>query len=86
MSCARSFVQRILKCLGRHRAKSLGEAEAALDELESLWAEKYPIVIKSWRTKWQHLSAYFKYPEDIRRIIYTTNSIEAVHRQFRNRL
>lgn len=66
-----------------YRATSLGEAEAALDELESLWGEKYPIVIKSWRTKWQHLSAYFKYPHDIRRIIYTTNSIEAVHRQFR---
>jgi len=66
-----------------YRAKSLGEAEAALDELESLWGEKYPVVIKSWRTKWQHLSAYFKYPHDIRRIIYTTNSIEAVHRQFR---
>ena len=55
----------------------------ALDELEFLWGEKYPIVIKSWRTKWEHLSAYFKYPQDIRRIIYTTNSIEAVHRQFR---
>ncbi len=66
-----------------YRAKSLGEAEAALDELESLWGEKYPIVIKSWLTKWEHLSAYFKYPEDIRRIIYTTNSTEAVHRQFR---
>ena len=66
-----------------YRAASLGEAEAALDELGSAWGEKYPIVIKSWRTKWEHLSAYFKYPEDIRRIIYTTNSIEAVHRQFR---
>jgi len=66
-----------------YRAKSLAEAETALDELESIWADKYPIVIKSWRTKWEHLSAYFKYPEDIRRIIYTTNSIEAVHRQFR---
>ena len=66
-----------------YRAASLGEAEAALDELEDRWGEKYPIVIKSWRTKWEHLSAYFKYPEDIRRIIYTTNSIEAVHRQFR---
>ena len=66
-----------------YRAKSLGEAEAVLDELESLWGEKYPVVIKFWRTKWEHLSAYFKYPEDIRRIIYTTNSIEAVHRQFR---
>lgn len=48
-----------------------------------IWGEKYPIVIKSWRTKWEHLSAYFKYPEDIRRIIYTINSVEAVHRQFR---
>lgn len=66
-----------------YRARSLGEAETALDDLETLWGEKYPIVIKSWRTKWEHLSAYFKYPEDIRRIIYTTNSIEAVHRQFR---
>ena len=66
-----------------YRAASLAEAEAALDELESVWGEKYPIVIKSWRSKWEHLSAYFKYPEDIRRIVYTTNSIEAVHRQFR---
>jgi transposase-like protein len=66
-----------------YRAASLGEAEIALDELESIWGEKYPIVIKSWRGKWGHLSAYFKYPADIRRIIYTTNSIEAVHRQFR---
>lgn len=66
-----------------YRAATLGEAETALDELENIWGEKYPIVIKSWRTKWEQLSAYFKYPDDIRRIIYTTNSIEAVHRQFR---
>ena len=66
-----------------YRAATLSEAEIALDELESIWGEKYPIVIKSWRGKWQHLSAYFTCPADIRRIIYTTNSIEAVHRQFR---
>ena len=70
-----------LKCV--YRAASLGEAESALDALASRWGEKYPIVIKSWRSKWEYLSAYFKYPHDIRRIIYTTNSIEAVHRQFR---
>ena len=40
-------------------------------------------MLKSWRAKWARLSAYFKYPGDIRHIIYTTNSIEAVHRQFR---
>ncbi len=66
-----------------YRATSKDAAEQALDELEDRWGEMYPIVIKSWRTKWENLSAYFKYPPDIRRVIYTTNSIEAVHRQFR---
>ena len=47
------------------------------------WNDKYPIVIKSWQNNWERLSQYFKYPEEIRRIIYTTNTIEAVHRQFR---
>jgi putative transposase len=58
-------------------------AESELDALEDKWNDKYPIVIKSWRNNWERLSQYFKYPEDIRRIIYTTNTIEGVHRQFR---
>jgi transposase-like protein len=66
-----------------YRATNKDAAEQALDELEARWGDLYPIVIKSWRTKWNNLSAYFKYPADIRRVIYTTNSIEAVHRQFR---
>ena len=66
-----------------YRATSKNAAEQALDELEDRWGDMYPIVIKSWRTKWENLSAYFKHPPDIRRVIYTTNSIEAVHRQFR---
>jgi transposase-like protein len=66
-----------------YRATTKDAAEQALDELEARWGDLYPIVIKSWRSKWEHLSAYFKYPQDIRRVIYTTNSIEAVHRQFR---
>jgi transposase-like protein len=40
-------------------------------------------VSKSWRNKWHNLSAYFKYPEAIRKVIYTTNAVETVHRQFR---
>ena len=66
-----------------YQASSKGAAESALDELEQTWGQRYPIVIKSWRTKWENLSVYFKYPEPIRKVIYTTNSIEAVHRQFR---
>ncbi len=66
-----------------YRAATLGEAEDALDALEDKWGERYPIVIKSWRGKWELLSAYFRYPEPIRRIMYTTNAVEAVHRQFR---
>jgi transposase-like protein len=66
-----------------YRATSLEAAEVALDALDAKWGEIYPIVLKSWRSKWHQLSAYFKYPEPIRRIIYTTNAVEAVHRQFR---
>ena len=58
-------------------------AELALDDLEAVWGDQYPAVIKSWRDKWHLLSAYFKYPEAVRKPIYTTNAVEAVHRQFR---
>jgi putative transposase len=70
-----------LKKIYQATTKDLAEIE--LDNLESKWNDKYPIVIKSWRNNWERLSQFFKYPEDIRRIIYTTNTIEAVHRQFR---
>ena len=66
-----------------YQAISKEAAEAELDKLEDKWGIKYPIVINSWRNKWDNLSNYFKYPEDIRRIMYTTNIIESVHRQFR---
>lgn len=66
-----------------YQAISKEVAKDALVQLEEKWGKKYPIVIQSWRNKWENLSAYFKYPVDIRRIIYTTNIIESVHRQFR---
>jgi len=70
-----------LKCV--YKAATLDAAESALDELEAKWGDKYPMVLKSWRSKWPTLSAYFKYPDYVRTPIYTTNAVEAVHRQFR---
>lgn len=60
--------------------------EAALEELnqfESAWGEKYPLIIRSWRQNWAELATFFDYPPSIRRIIYTTNIIESFHRQLR---
>ena len=53
------------------------EAEAALTELERRWGEKYPMAISVWRNNWEALSHYFGYSPEIRRIIYTTNTIES---------
>jgi len=66
-----------------YKATTKEVAEEYLDIFEKNWGKKYPIVISSWRNNWENLSHYFKYPEDIRRVIYTTNIIESVHRQFR---
>lgn len=58
-------------------------ALAALDELERVWGAKYPADIKSWREHWTELAAMFKYPDQVRRIIYTTNALENFNRQLR---
>jgi transposase-like protein len=66
-----------------YRAATKDLAEEKLKALEETWGKKYPIVIKSWKVNWQRLSQYFKYPEHIRRITYTTNVVEGLHRQIR---
>lgn len=66
-----------------YQAFTKEEAELELDKLEEKWGKKYPIIFESWRNKWDNLSNYFKYAEPIRKVIYTTNIIESVHRQFR---
>ena len=55
----------------------------SLDRLEENRGNKYSLAIKSWRKNRDNLATYFKYPQEIRTIIYTTNAVEAVHRQFR---
>jgi transposase-like protein len=66
-----------------YKASSLELAEHNLDLFENKWGEKYPQVIKSWRNNWNRLSNYFKYPEPIRKLIYTTNTVEGYHRMLR---
>jgi putative transposase len=66
-----------------YQAVSKEVAEDALLKLDEKWGKLYPIVLQSWNNKWENLSVYFKYPPEIRKVIYTTNIIESVHRQFR---
>ncbi|NJD53162.1 MAG: IS256 family transposase, partial [Candidatus Methanoperedens sp.] len=56
---------------------------AALDRFEEKWGGKYSYAIKSWRANWESLSTFFKYPPEIRRLIYTTNPIENFNRRIR---
>lgn len=66
-----------------YQAPTQEAARQGLDKLDELWGKTYPLVIKSWRDNWPRLSTYLKYPEEIRRLIYTTNIVEGLHRQFR---
>jgi transposase-like protein len=66
-----------------YKANSKDLAESKLLDLEEKWGNKYPLVIKSWNNNWHNLSGYFKYPPEIRKMIYTTNAVEGLHRQIR---
>lgn len=64
-----------------YKALSQEVAENKLEEFAQKWPKKYPSCINSWENNWVHLSAYFKYPKEIRTIIYTTNAIENFNRK-----
>ena len=66
-----------------YRADTKEIAELELDKLAEKWESKYPVVIKSWRNNWDKLSTYFQFTKPIRKIIYTTNTVEGFHRQIR---
>ncbi len=58
-------------------------ALAALEEFDETWGKKYAKIAISWRKNWAELSTYFKYPYEVRKLIYTTNTIEGYNRQLR---
>ena len=66
-----------------YRAATRDEAQLNLEQLGQRWGTKYPMAIRSWQTNWPEVSTFFDYPAEIRRIIYTTNSVESYHRQLR---
>ena len=76
-----------LKCI--YNAEVLSKGEDALDKFGKKWSHKYPHIEKSWRNHWAHLITLFDYPQEIRKIIYTTNAIESlnsvIRKSIRNR-
>ena len=64
-------------------AVNLDDAEFALEEFRENWDKKYPNILKSWDKNWTELTAFFEFPQEIRRIIYTTNTVESYHRMVR---
>ena len=66
-----------------YTASTKEQAALELDELEKQWKDRYPAMIKSWFANWERLSNYFKYPKEIRTIIYTNNIIESFNSQLR---
>jgi len=66
-----------------YQAANISQAEAALQNLEEKWGEKYPHAIQSWKRNWAELTVFFDYPMAIRKIIYTTNTIESFNSMIR---
>ena len=66
-----------------YKAPTEEVALSNLDDFEEKWKSKYPMCISSWRNNWAELSTYFKYPQEIRALIYTTNAMENFNRQLR---
>ena len=66
-----------------YQALTLEDAEYNFLEFKEKWGKKHPIVIRSWENNWLELTAFFAYPPEIRKIIYTTNIVEGYHRQLR---
>lgn len=66
-----------------YKAATEQAALLELDRFEETWGAKHPLIVQSWRKNWEELATFFKYPPEIRRLIYTTNIIESYHRQLR---
>jgi putative transposase len=66
-----------------YTAVDVDTAAEALAQFETGWGERYPMIGKTWREAWEHVIPFLAFPTDVRRVVYTTNTIEALHRQIR---
>ena len=66
-----------------YRASTVEDAELRLTEFAAKWDKSYPTISQMWRRNWEHLTPFFAYPEDIRKVIYTTNAIESLNMSLR---
>lgn len=66
-----------------YQAPSLDLAEGHLEKLDEKWGKKYKHAINTWQNNWVNISTYFRYPLELRKIIYTSNAIEGLHRRIR---
>ena len=66
-----------------YTAANAEQAAVQLEAFHAKWGARYPMIARSWRERWEHIIPFLSLPEDLRRIVYTTNTIEAMHRQVR---
>ena len=66
-----------------YQAPTLEEAERQLEEFARQWSAQYPLVVKSWRANWARVTPMFSFPPEVRRAIYTTNTIESLNMRLR---
>lgn len=66
-----------------YQSANLAGAEQKLVAFADKWGQKYPLVVESWRRNWLRLTRFFEYPAAIRKVVYTTNTVEGFHRQIR---
>jgi len=66
-----------------YTAPNADQALAELDRFDAEWGTRYPAAVQAWRTSWEHVIPFLSLPDDLRRAVYTTNTIEGLHRQVR---
>ncbi len=77
----REQVARDLKPI--YTAKDADQAQVELEAFDEKWGQRFPVITQTWLNAWEHVTPFLAFPDEVRRVIYTTNAIEALNRQLR---